>query len=148
MILTYKITIFTPFNSWKWYWKNLTEWLSHIIWIVHIFHFLILDRYQNFLRSAKQQNWATPHKEDSWVKLTWHNRNRGLGWGGCTFVWLLNCFCCPSREHLMYMEKSTLLLKDCNLILYARCSWLLGIEGSLACHTYSDTRHPASRFYF
>ena len=48
----------------------------------------------------------------------------------------------PTCEFFTHMETSPLPVKDCKFSLtYARHSWPLSSEDSLACHTYCDTRN-------
>ena len=48
----------------------------------------------------------------------------------------------PTREFFTHMETSPLPLKVFKSLTYARHSWPLSSEGSLACHTYYDKGHP------
>ena len=43
----------------------------------------------------------------------------------------------PTREYFTYMETSPLPVNG-----YARHTWPLNSEGSLACHSFCDTRNP------
>ena len=57
------------------------------------------------------------------------------------------CFCLfgfyrPTREFFTHLETSPLPVKGFKFFTYARHSWPLSSEGSLACHTYCDTVHP------
>ena len=57
----------------------------------------------------------------------------------CLYVSLW--FFCPTREIFPHME--TLPLREgLQIFSYARHSWPLSSEGSLACHIYCDTGHP------
>ena len=49
----------------------------------------------------------------------------------------------PTRECFTHMAGEGL-----QMFTYARHSWPLSIEGSLACHTYCDTGHPFIIFIF
>ena len=46
---------------------------------------------------------------------------------------------CPTREFFSHLETSPLPVLGQQNLTYARHSWLLSSEGSLACHTYCDT---------
>ena len=50
----------------------------------------------------------------------------------------------PTRELFthIHMETSILPVKGLQILTYARHSWPLSSESSLACHTYCDTGHP------
>ena len=48
----------------------------------------------------------------------------------------------PTREFFTHMETSPLPVNGCKFWSYARYSWPLSSEGSLACYTYCDTEHP------
>ena len=49
----------------------------------------------------------------------------------------------PGQECFTHLETSPLLVKGCKLwSLIGNHGWSLSSEGSLACHTYCDTRHP------
>ena len=45
----------------------------------------------------------------------------------------------PTRKVFIHMETSSLSVKGCKFLIYARHSWSLSSKDSLACHTYSDT---------
>ena len=61
------------------------------------------------------------------------------------FLFCLFCLFClfgvngPIREFFTHVETSPLPVQ---IMTYARHSWTLSSEGSLACHTYCDRGHP------
>ena len=59
----------------------------------------------------------------------------------CLFVCLFGVYRL-TREFFTHMETSPLPMKGCKILTYARHSWLLSSEGSLACHTHCDTGLP------
>ena len=64
---------------------------------------------------------------------------------------LIDLFVCflavdrPTREFSTHMDYFTITGGGLRFLTYARHSWLLSSEGSLACHTYSDTGWSSPR---
>ena len=48
----------------------------------------------------------------------------------------------PTREIVHSFADVTIACEGLQILIYARYSWPLSSEGSLACHTYYDTGHP------
>ena len=97
------------------------------------------------IETAKKKK-SPSHSIDGTIKIPLLHKSHKRwackpSWGTvfvCLFV------CCLSPHSIIFHLYGDVTITDegLQILTYARYSWPLSNEGSLACHTYCDTRHP------
>ena len=75
-----------------------------------------------------------------YIKIIWHGMSSRVQW--FCLVWFVSFeFIVPSR--IFHSNGDVIITGEgLRILTYARHSWPLSSDGSLACHTYCDTGHP------